>query len=305
VSSQGRNFVVRRGQTAVPNRTIYDRYKALGDDTDDARALSIQALGVLLLGLSRPDTAAQGYRAFLGRGLGRDGLLKALKELNLTGHRHQFKRNGPGGHMVTDTLLSEVPLTEDKAQEEWAALVAAMDADARQAAKDGAAQFARQAQIMADELAERDAADAARACQALAAELAAEAAGMPGRDRAPENGASASEPVDNPGSPCAGLPAYGEAAHLSVPDSKVSKETSSFIDRDNQANDENSSQELPPQSGAAGVNDAAKGKTKTPFGLTEEQISRNSRGAAMARAALRGELETKSLRSGHERSRAS
>lgn len=289
--TQGRNFVVRRGQTAVPNRTIYERYQALGDAEDDAKPLSIQALGVLLLALSRPDEAAQGYRAFLGRGLGRDGLLKALKELGLAGHRHQFKRNGAGGHMVTDTLLSEVPMTPDAAEEEWKARVSTMDAEARQAARDGAAAYARQAEAMARELAERDAQEAARACQALAAELAAEAAGY---NRAPENGASAPEPVDNPPSPCDGSPAHGEAAHLSVPDSQVSKETSSFIDRESQENAEKQHQELPPQRGAAGPNDAAPGttstKAKTPFGLTEEQKSRNSRGAAIARAALRGQL---------------
>lgn len=269
----------------MPNRTIYDSYTSLGGGGEDARQLSIQALGVLLLGLSRPDTAAQGYRAFLGRGLGRDGLLKALKELNLTGHRHQFKRNGPGGHMVTDTLLSEVPMTPDAASEEWKALVLAMDADARQAAKDGAAAYARQAEAMARELAEQDAAEAAAACQRLADQLAAEAAGMPGRDRAPENGASGT--VEG-SAPCDGSPAYGEAAHLSVPDSQVSKETSSFRDRDNQASEKSEDQERPAQGGAAVSNDAATG----PGHAAVLDI------LAERRSKMRA-LKTKSLRSGH------
>lgn len=284
MNQPGKTFTLRRGQTPVPNRVIYDSYKALGGGGEDARQLSIQALGVLLLALSRPDTAAQGYRAFLGRGLGRDGLLKALKELNATGHRYQFKRNGPGGHMVTDTLVSEVPITEDEASAEWKALVLSMDADARQAAKDGAAAYARQAEAMARELAEQDAAEAAAACQRLADQLAAEAAGMPGRDRAPENGAPA--PLED-SAPCDGSPARGQAAHLSVPDSQVSKETSSFRDRDNQAND-NGSHQLPAQSGATVTNDAAAGPGHA---AVLELLAE--------RRAKRRDLKTKSLRSGH------
>lgn len=285
--SEGTTFVVRRGQTAVPNRTIYNRYESLAAEAGEARALSIQALGVLLLALSRPDTAPSGYRAFQGRGLGRDGLLKAFRELGTTGHRHQFKRNGPNGHMVTDTIISEVPLNAEEAEAEWRSFVAGQDAAAQRAAKEGAALYARQAQAMALELAERDAQDAARACQALADELAAEAAGMDPGHRAPENGA----PDENTAPPCDGLPEHGEPAHLSVPDSQVSKETSSFRDRENQK--ASGAKELPAQSGAADSNDAAPGEGRAAIR------------ALLAERRAKREGKKDGLRPGHEQERAS
>jgi hypothetical protein len=54
---------------------------------------------------------------------------------------------------------------------------------------------------------------------------------------------------------------------------------------------------------AAQVDDAAPGtQAKRPFGLTDEQRSRNERGIAMARAALRGELVTSKDSHGQETS---
>ncbi|AYN55960.1 hypothetical protein QEX65_gp19 [Arthrobacter phage Noely] len=250
-NTPAKTFVVRRGQTAVPNRTIYDTYTALGTEDTGPGQLSIQALGVLLLALSRPDTAPSGYRAFLGRGLGRDALLKALKELGVAGHRHQFKRNGPNGHMVTDTIVSEVPLTTEEAEAEWRGFVDAQDQAAQEAARAGAAAFARAAQDAALEAAQRDAQEAARAFQELADKWAAEAA----PHRAPENGAPAGQ---DQGAPCAGLPAHGKPAHLSVPDSQVSKETHYVRPLETEKTN-GEDQEPPAQGGAVGPNDAEPG----------------------------------------------
>lgn len=116
----GKTFTVRRGMTAIPNQTIYGTFAALEDKDGDPSRLSIQSLGLLLLMLSRPSgKASLGYRAFQGRGMGRDALLKAMRELNAAGLRYQFKRRSPGGSIITDTVISETPLSPDEAEQEW------------------------------------------------------------------------------------------------------------------------------------------------------------------------------------------
>lgn len=120
----GKTFTVRRGMTAIPNETIYGKYVGLPDENGDASRLSIQSLGLLLLLLSRPSgRASMGYRAFQGQGMGRDALLKAFRELEAAGLRFQFKRRSPGGSIITDTVVSEVPMTKEEAEEEWLAQV--------------------------------------------------------------------------------------------------------------------------------------------------------------------------------------
>lgn len=120
----GKTFIRRRGQTAVPNQTIYAKHPELAGKDGEPDSLSIQALGLLLLMLSRPSgKASQGYRTYMGRGLGQVGLLSAMKELNVTGHRYQYKRRGPGGSIVTDTIVSEVPISSEEAEAEWRANV--------------------------------------------------------------------------------------------------------------------------------------------------------------------------------------
>lgn len=121
----GKTFTVRRGMTAIPNQTIYGTFAALEDKDGDPSRLSIQSLGLLLLMLSRPSgKASMGYRAFQGRGMGRDALLKAFRELSDAGLRYQFKRRSPGGSIITDTVISETPLTPEEAEAEWLAYVA-------------------------------------------------------------------------------------------------------------------------------------------------------------------------------------
>lgn len=120
----GKTFTVRRGTTAIPNQTIYARYEAIPDKDGEPGQLSIQALGLLLLLLSRPTgKASMGYRAMMGRGMGKVAVLKALKELSLVGHLYRFKRRSPAGSIITDTVLAEVPLTEEEAEAEWLAQV--------------------------------------------------------------------------------------------------------------------------------------------------------------------------------------
>lgn len=121
----GKTFTVRRGMTAIPNQTIYGTFAALEDKDGDPSRLSIQSLGLLLLLLSRPSgKASMGYRAFQGRGMGRDALLRAFRELGDAGLRYQFKRRSPGGSIITDTVISETPLTPEEAEAEWIAYVA-------------------------------------------------------------------------------------------------------------------------------------------------------------------------------------
>ena len=116
----GKTFTVRHGTTAIPNQTIYASYAALADDDGAPQPLSIQALGLLLLLLSRPSgKASMGYRAMMGRGMGRVALLRALKELTLVGHLYRFKRRSPAGSIITDTVLAEAPITLEEAEAEW------------------------------------------------------------------------------------------------------------------------------------------------------------------------------------------
>lgn len=103
--SAGKTFVVRRGMTAVPNRTVYDD------------RLSYAALGVLTVLLARPDGAPAGYRDLMGRGLGQAAMLTALRELDAAGYRHLIRRAGPRGRFVTDVVVSEVPITPEAAQQ--------------------------------------------------------------------------------------------------------------------------------------------------------------------------------------------
>lgn len=103
VADTGRTFIRRRGNTVIPNATVYDD------------ALSFGALGVLVVLLSRPDRAPKGYRSLMGRGMGERAVRAALRELDAAGYRHQVKRRGPAGRFVTDTVVSEDRITPDVA----------------------------------------------------------------------------------------------------------------------------------------------------------------------------------------------
>lgn len=101
--SAGKTFVRRRGTTPIPNATVHDK------------RLSYAALGLLTVILARPDSAPQGYRALMGRGLGEKATLEALRELNDAGYRHQVKRTTARGRIVTDTVVSEEPISHSVA----------------------------------------------------------------------------------------------------------------------------------------------------------------------------------------------
>lgn len=98
-------YVRRRGTTSLPNGTVHD-----------AR-LSYAALGLLAVLLARPDGVPGGYRNMQGRGLGETATRRALRELSDLGYRHQVKRRGPGGRWVTDTVVSEEPISAAEATE--------------------------------------------------------------------------------------------------------------------------------------------------------------------------------------------
>lgn len=101
----GRTFIARRGTTPLPNSTVHDR------------DLSYAALGLLAVLLARPDGAPSGYRDLMGRGLGKDATLRALRDLTAAGYRHQVRRHDERGRVVTDTLVSEKPVTAEEAAE--------------------------------------------------------------------------------------------------------------------------------------------------------------------------------------------
>lgn len=119
----GKTFTVRRGQTAIPNATIYGSFSSLATEDGEPRRLSITALGLLLLMLSRPQgKASMGYRAFLDRGMGKTAVMRGLRELDAAGLRHQFKRRAPGGRgVITDTVVSECVIDRAEAEEIWLA----------------------------------------------------------------------------------------------------------------------------------------------------------------------------------------
>jgi hypothetical protein len=98
--------VRRRGTTPVPNATVHDV------------RLSYAALGLLVVILGRPESAPQGYRDLQGRGLGQSATLAALRELTAAGYRHQVRRAVDHGRIVTDTVVSEEPITAEVA-EDW------------------------------------------------------------------------------------------------------------------------------------------------------------------------------------------
>lgn len=101
---QGRVYVRRRGTTSLPNGTVHDS------------RLSYPALGLLCVLLARPDGVQGGYRNMMGRGLGETATRRALRELSELGYRHQVRRHGPDGRWVTDTVVSEEPITEAEAR---------------------------------------------------------------------------------------------------------------------------------------------------------------------------------------------
>lgn len=92
--------------THLPNATVHDE------------RLSYAALGLLAVIVARPENAPQGYRALSGRGLGEKAALTALRELTDAGYRHQVRRTGARGRLVTDTVISDEPITAEEA-EEW------------------------------------------------------------------------------------------------------------------------------------------------------------------------------------------
>lgn len=104
---EGATYYRRRGNVTVPNETVYDE------------RLSYNALGVLVALMARPPGTAAGYRQLVRPGVGERAILGAFKELVAAGYRMQFLRrekaaSGNGWRVVTDTYLSEDPLSLDE-----------------------------------------------------------------------------------------------------------------------------------------------------------------------------------------------
>lgn len=116
--SSGRTFKKRRGTTALPNNTVHDS------------RLSYAALGLLTVMLSRPSNATAGYRDLMGRGLGKEATLRALRELNQAGYRHQLRVSMGRGQIATHTVISEDPMDPEEARD-WLETVALRAAESR------------------------------------------------------------------------------------------------------------------------------------------------------------------------------
>ena len=100
-------FVVRRGATALPNRTVWDE------------RIGFAALGILVRALATPPGAHLGYRAFSGRGMGEKAVRAAMRELEAAGYRHRFPVRGAGGRLRTVTVFSDVAISEEEALAEY------------------------------------------------------------------------------------------------------------------------------------------------------------------------------------------
>lgn len=99
-------FVVKRGQTVIPNATVGDH------------EISVPALGLLAWMLFMPPGASLGYRAFLGRGLGEKAIRNCLRELEAAGYRWRFQTRTSDGQLRTATVVFEEPTRVEAA---WAA----------------------------------------------------------------------------------------------------------------------------------------------------------------------------------------
>jgi len=105
--AEGGTYYRRRGHVTIPNETVQDQ------------RLSYNALGVLVALMGRPPGSPAGYRQLIRPGVGERAILGAFKELVAAGYRMQFLRrekasSGTGWRVVTDTYLSEDPLTLDE-----------------------------------------------------------------------------------------------------------------------------------------------------------------------------------------------
>lgn len=97
-------YLAKRGSSAIPNQTIWDK------------ELSLPALTLLLLASAVPPGTPMGYEFFtkLDRGYGRPTVQKALRELNDRGYRWQFTVRR-GGRVRTITMVSPEPISENDA----------------------------------------------------------------------------------------------------------------------------------------------------------------------------------------------
>jgi hypothetical protein len=184
--------VYKRGTTTVPNTLIGDR------------RLSYGALGLLVDILARPESANQGYRAFLGRGLGQKGLLDAFKELVAAGYRHQVKVRYSDGEVVTYTVVAEDAINSEVAQEFLLETIR-QDPDARALPVHARRDLRKRAKQLATD-------------------------GKPaGGDRASGYHAGGVQGIPMPGAPLPGAPLPGTATHKPK---EVSKSPSSLRSQD-------------------------------------------------------------------------
>lgn len=213
-------------------------------------SISYAALGVLAVLLARPDDAPKGYRTLVRpeAGVGQDSILTAFRELRAGGYRYQFLR----------------PVTTPKGNRVYT--------DTYIYETPVSLEMAKRDHFDTTGVVAIDVPDRRKGKGTLARVPGAQDPG------AQESGALA------PGAQTPGDASVGFQALEKTP-AQINQREAPGAPVENA----HGAQELPAQGAAAAGDDAThKPQAKGPFGLTEEQKSRNSRGAAAARAALRG-----------------
>ena len=109
-----RYFTVKAGGTYLRNAVALDP------------ALSVDAVGLLMVMLAMHPRAPKNRDSLVGRGMGRDRVAKALRCLEAAGLRYRFRASGrKPGTWETLTLLFDEPVSVEQA---WASIDPAMAA---------------------------------------------------------------------------------------------------------------------------------------------------------------------------------
>jgi len=215
-------------------------------------SISYTALGVLAVLLARPDDAPKGYRTLKRPGVGQASILSAFRELRQAGYRYQFLRTGKN-----DQGKAKV-YTDTYIYESPVSL-----------------EMAKQDHFATTGHVAIDMPDKRKAKETPASETAQPDVEGARLCDAHKGGAHSCDAHDR----CAQTPGSASVGFSGSPNT---------VEQINQgpANEKAQDQELPAQPGAAAGDDAT---PKAPLTLTPEQMERNKRGAAAARAALRGQ----------------
>lgn len=111
--------------SAVVHRSRHDRnFVIVPNAIAQAPALSYRARGLLVAILSRPPGASLSLEVLAAEaphGEGREAVASAMRELKDAGYVRQVRRRNEQGHIVTDTLVTDVPQGADEGTVDGAA----------------------------------------------------------------------------------------------------------------------------------------------------------------------------------------